>query len=282
MDKEKALDVAGKAIVILVILAITAFALKTFVLDASPQAGNTTAAPAPTMQPAPQAQSVLHADFNEGTSGKLLGIALQPAAMLVTSENAKEGKSVKLTATPGTAASNRAQLSTEWYPAPGQTVQYRLSFIIPTTYAHPDKWQTLASWSQVPDKTKNESWADVPSYGPPLSLRIGNTDGELNTYLNYGLQNDSFTRVIGKANVTRGEWNDLWIRVKWSLEGDGFVEATLNGQPLTSYSNDSFKAYGANLYNPSGNRFLIGINRDPTINTTMSIYYDDVDIATEN
>lgn len=79
--------------------------------------------------------------------------------------------------------------------------------------------------------------------------------------------------TIALTAVQKDEWIRLKYHIKWSLEGDGFMQAWINEEPFTDG-----RVLGSNMLNKASHYFKFGLYRNPTIPFTNSIYYDSVEI----
>jgi hypothetical protein len=155
-------------------------------------------------------------------------------------------------------------------------VCYGWSFYIDPASEEVDKWQLLGQWHDAPDPLLNEDWSGYIPMSPPLSVLYQN--GRLSLVLrSTELWGDG--KKIGSVAVNKGEWIDLTFRIRWSVYDDGFVSATVNGTPITGSAGNGWKAKGRNLRNKAGNFLRIGVYRDDSISTPLTVFYDDIRVA---
>jgi hypothetical protein len=63
------------------------------------------------------------------------------------------------------------------------------------------------------------------------------------------------------------------------MENDGFVEAWVDGQPITPFNGTDHKIYAPTVINRAGNYFRIGLYRDAAAGGKEVLYYDEVKIG---
>lgn len=191
----------------------------------------------------------------------------------------------------------RAELSRDYHDVAGTEVWYSWRFMIPEGYQDVTlkndetgvlNWQIIGQWHEqaIPG-------GDYVPQSPPISLQ----------YAYFDLQDPEYQRLIGTKDldnvigyeenmtdvsmlvlsyglefipvamtpITKGEWNDVVVHIKWSEESDGFIELMLNGASVTNG-----KMYGANMQNYLSHYLKIGLYRNPDIDPTNSVYFSDV------
>ena len=139
-----------------------------------------------------------------------------------------------------------------------------------------NKWQLFAQWHDQPDKENGMTWSTKPDTFPPISLRCQN----LNLYLQVNRPDINQWFVGPMIPIQPGRWVKLFFHIHWSTEKDGFVEAWMDGQPLTPYNGTDHKLYVPTLYNSAGNFLKIGNYRHNQIDGATSVDVDDIRIGT--
>ncbi len=155
-------------------------------------------------------------------------------------------------------------------------VYYGWSFYIDPASVDVDKWQLVGQWHDAPDPLLNEDWSGYIPTSPPLSVLYQN--GKLSLILR-STELWGPGKTIGSVAVNKGEWIDLTFQVYWSVTDEGWVSATVNGTPITGSAGNGFKARGRNLRNKAGNFLRIGVYRDESIATPLTVYYDDIRVG---
>ena len=164
---------------------------------------------------------------------------------------------------------------------PGAEHWYAISILIPEddSYVHEggDNFNIVTQWlhSSITEEEKS-----VGMGSPSILLEYRqNSNGTAGMILKYG---------VGKAGkesfptqIQKGVWIDWVFHIKWSLEDDGFVEAWKDGEPVTPWNGENYKVYKANMLNEEPYFYKIGIYRGHNIQTTNSVYYDEVKISSE-
>ncbi len=150
-------------------------------------------------------------------------------------------------------------------------VYYAWSMLIPSDYTESNDWQVTGQFHDQPDTSAGETWSTFPARSPPLAYNLKGNKVQLTTSLP-----DNIVRVISERVVEKDVWIDIITHVYWSTEDDGFVEAWINGEQMTSPDGTTTRYYHKNLYNKAGNYLQIGLYRSKSIETENSIYYDEI------
>lgn len=176
---------------------------------------------------------------------------------------------------------NRAELTWDNNDRPGSEGWYSWSFLIPSDYLdaeeNSDLWQIMGQWHDQPDRNQGETWADFPKRNPPLAFVYGLQEGVPSLrLLRATYPKGDERRIIATAPIDKGRWIDVVFHIGWSQQEDGFVEAWLDGQPLTLPGEDDHKVFGVNMWNAAPHYLKIGLYRNHEITTTNSVYFDEV------
>jgi hypothetical protein len=159
---------------------------------------------------------------------------------------------------------------------PGGEMWYGWSVLIPADYADPpgDQFQILAQWHHRPAEAAKTGARYSVSGPPPLTLHFTFYQGRHLLSLIGRPSPGAPRRTLGALPVRKGEWIDLVFHIRWSTGDDGFVEAWLNGRPLTPG-----KVHGPTLYKPVSNYLRLGLYRGKGIPTTNHVFIDEVRIG---
>lgn len=224
-------------------------------------------------------------DFERGDlSGWLVREAARDDSIQIVTDPIRRGRyAARFTVRPGDFVSkgNRAEVSWDNRDAPGSEGWYGWSFFLPKDYPdtewRPRLWQCLGQWHDQPNREKGETWATFPGHSPSIALYYVWKNGTSSLELWYGpLKNQA---IIARAPVEKGRWNDVVFHIGWSTGANGFVEAWLNGQPLTPKNGDTYKVGGANMWNDYPHFLKIGLYRNRDITTTNSVFFDEIRIG---
>ncbi|MFL6258076.1 MAG: polysaccharide lyase [Thermoanaerobaculia bacterium] len=159
----------------------------------------------------------------------------------------------------------------------GGEMWYGWSVLIPADYADPpgDQFQILAQWHhRPPETTKPGARQRDVSGPPPLTLHFTFYEGRHLLSLIGRPSPGAPRRTLGARPVHKGAWIDLVFHIRWSIGNDGFVEAWLDGRPLTPG-----KVHGPTLYKPVSNYLRLGLYRGKGIPTTNHVFVDEVRIG---
>lgn len=224
------------------------------------------------------------ADFGIGAWGK--ETARPDSAQIVTSPVRKGHYAVKFTLRPDDIAAkkNRAELTIkdkfiENFP-PSSEAWYSWSFLVPEDYtdAPSDKFQIMGQWHHRPPPGETFEYFERVygrGGGPPISINYGKKGNQTGIALTYGATSPLVSgRTVAIHQIEKGQWIDLVFHIRWSTGNDGFIEAWFNGEPWTQG-----KVYGPNMYNEVPNFLKIGLYREFGIETTNSVYFDEVKIG---
>ncbi len=224
-------------------------------------------------------------DFETGgLDGWIWDRPRQDAIQVVTQPVRKGRHAVRVTLAPGdrAASKERAELKIgdkeieRVHGSQGHEMWYGWSLLIPSDYADPpgDQFQILAQWHHRPPETaKPGAWAHVTG-PPPLTLHFTHYEGRHLLSLIGRPSPQAERRTLGALPVRKGAWIDLIFHIRWSTGADGFVEAWLDGKPLTQG-----KVYGATLYSPVSNYLRLGLYRGKGVPTTNHVFLDEVRVG---
>lgn len=200
---------------------------------------------------------------------------------IVASPARRGGGALMLTLHPKdrVAKRNRAEIKLFNREPLGSEGWYAWSVLIPEDYAdvaRAEQFQILGQWHDQPPEGK--AWKDYDSHTPMIAVKYTATEGKPRLEIMYGLD-DKNKGIVGRADITKGKWVDLVFHVKWSMQGDGFVEAWKDGQPITRGEGGGVRVSGPNMYNSAPPYLKLGLYRKDGIETVNSVYYDEVRIG---
>ncbi|MEQ8554276.1 MAG: heparin lyase I family protein [Cyclobacteriaceae bacterium] len=152
---------------------------------------------------------------------------------------------------------------------------YNYKIMIPRPLQTGSGRRLITQWHSQPLFSCREDWGyEGP---PPVSV---NVDGDV---IKMGMRwpVDSIVNggsPYGTFEIPYGEWFDVLIHIKWSLEYDGFIEMFVNGQPNTPYNGVDNKVYGKTLKNTGANYLKFGQYTNSPTEGTDTIYFDNLNI----
>lgn len=146
-------------------------------------------------------------------------------------------------------------------------------------------WQIMGQWHDTPKE------GTPAGQSPPLSVQLAYLDQSDPGYkraLKDAGSSPGFDKRWDKqpvfflsygappskaafAAATLGQWNTILIHVRWSQQDDGFVQMWINDIEVTKG-----KMTGRNMYNDLPNYFKLGLYRNPDLNLTQQVCYDDL------
>jgi hypothetical protein len=225
-------------------------------------------------------------DFESGgLQGWNLDITRRNPARVVTQPVRKGRYAVRIALAPGdlAAGKERAELKIgnreieRIRGRQGQEMWYGWSLLVPAGFSHPSggKFHIVGQWHHRPARPRRPGEPPQVSGPPPLALRLAAQNG-WNVFTLVGRDSPQApTRTLGSIPVRSGAWADLVLHIRWSAGSDGFVEAWLDGRPLTQG-----RRPGPTLYDPASNNYLrLGLYRGDGFRTTNHVYYDEVRIG---
>lgn len=221
----------------------------------------------------------VNGDFELGdfTAWRLEG-ARPTSILLVSDEDPRRGAhSAKLTLHPGdiVRSGNRVELVRADSGRYDQTHMYGWSIKIPLDYVEEPYWQALCQFHSQPDFAAGEDWNTYPEHKPPISILYSQSRCRLIYHDAAQTQHE-----IGAFPIDKGAWSDVFFQIRWSMEGDGYIEMYADNRPVTAFNGTDHKFYGSNMYNETGNYLKVGLYRDKRAEAVNSVYVDDAYIET--
>lgn len=189
------------------------------------------------------------------------------------------------------AGKNRTELNIAYGTKPRtdawRDTWYSWSFLVPVDYYDDydnPRFQIMGQFHAVPDFERGEDWGNFHSTGgstpPMISIRYGYDEKGSGFGLFYGLKTGGrHERMIAKRRLVKGKWYDVMMHIAWSRTDEGYVEAWINGEPITPWNGRDHKYYGANMYNDVPPILKLGLYRGPGFTKVNSVYYDEVHIG---
>ncbi len=171
----------------------------------------------------------------------------------------------------------RAEISIDYPYQSGDTVEYHWRFMIPSNFQSDstgislkNRWWLMGQWHDQPDRSRGENWDNYPSHSPSIAFGYGINQGQDVLSLNYGAPQPAPIRLVP---FERNKWQDVRVKIHWSLENDGFISVFFNNskEPVAF-------AKGRNMYNNFQHYFKIGMYRHPEIKGDSWFFLDDVRI----
>lgn len=212
-------------------------------------------------------------------------------AMKIVTSPVKSGKyAIQMTVEPGDGHNNadllikkeRSELKRFGFgneATLGAEQWYAVSILIPEddNYVHPggSSFNTVTQWLHS-EITREEKIAKLGSPSISLSYHPAATK---KMSLSYGVGKAG--KDIFSVPMQKGVWMDWIFHIKWSTKSDGFLAAWKDGKPVTPFNGEDYKVYRANMLNEEPYSYKIGIYRGHDVQTTNSIYYDDIKISSE-
>lgn len=151
-------------------------------------------------------------------------------------------------------------------------IYYGWSVKIPEDYVESSDWQVIGQFHDQPDYENGETWDNYPANSPPVSLTYKNEKIGLTVNIPYG----NGSEVISERSIIKGQWTDIILRIYWSTNSNGYIEAWINNIPMTDNSGTITRYNFRNLYNNSGNYLKIGLYRSNDIKTKNIVYFDEI------
>jgi hypothetical protein len=235
-------------------------------------------------------------DFESGGLEGWYWDRARPDSIRVVSQPVRKGRyAVGITLAPGdrAAGKERAELKLgdkeieRLRGRQGGEMWYAWSLFLPAGEAEPpgEPLQIVAQWHhrppQPPASEKSGKSTETvlglrPEVNgpPPLTLHLVSKAGQRSLVLFGRSAARGERRVLGERPARTGAWMDLLFHIRWSTGGDGFVEAWLDGQSLTSG-----RKLGATLYSPDSNYLRLGLYRGKGASTTNRVYLDEIRIG---
>ncbi|WP_224243036.1 polysaccharide lyase [Hyalangium gracile] len=209
------------------------------------------------------ASTVWRGDFETGnTSQWTRQQSVASDRLLVVSDVVREGRyalkaTVKKGDNPINASGNRNELLYLSRETPGLDYFYKWSTLFPQGYPSVNKWQVFAQWHQ--DGCCGSPPLEFYLVGEEMRLRVGGSSG----------------KILWRAPLKRGQWNDFVLHVKWSPNPKvGFVELYKDGQMVVP------RTMVATQFGNEKNYLKLGLYRDASITQTASVYHDGFTMGT--
>jgi hypothetical protein len=263
---------------------------------------------APAAESSREAKGETHFDFEGALEDWIAlggsGEAAHEEDITLSTEHARRGRSaVRFRVSPSSrvARGTRAELTFDAGQQEGETGRYAWSLLLPHDY--PDvwmedeegapNWQVMGQWHQQPDPGGGESWDRYPGRGesPPVAFTYYRLDEADPNYralredprmpavhgydpawrdesvlmLTYGTP----PLPVAVRAISKGAWIEVEIEIHWSTRSDGWVEAWIDGEPLTEG-----RVQGPNMWNPHPHYLKLGLYRNPDIAVEQVVYYD--------
>jgi Polysaccharide lyase len=140
----------------------------------------------------------------------------------------------------------------------GRTVTYRWSTRFPSGFRHVagSTWNLFAQWHETdPDGCHPNMAVQINAKGATPVLRLQSRGGRLDTRT----CEPEYTPSWDFTALRYDEWYDFALRVRWSADPAlGYVELSVNGQPLVTRKNTP------TLYRGQGVYFKQGFYRAPS------------------
>lgn len=177
------------------------------------------------------------------------------------------------------AGGNRAELKLYWNDGLGAVTWCAWSFLVPTDYIDepdPPGHQIMGQWHDRPPA--GVEWADYELHPPLIAVKYVERDGQIAFLITYGLEGIN-KKIVATQLIQKGQWIDLLFGIRWSTADDGYIEAWRDGQPITEFNGQDYKAYGRNMYNETPPYLKIGLYRAPGFTSTNSVYFDEVRVG---
>lgn len=100
-------------------------------------------------------------------------------------------------------------------------IYYGWSFKIPDNYIESSDWQVIGQFHDQPDYENGETWDNYPANSPPVSMTYKNEKIGLTVNIPYG----NGTEIISERSITKGQWTDIILRIYWTTNSNGYIEA---------------------------------------------------------
>lgn len=147
-----------------------------------------------------------------------------------------------------------------------ETVVYEWEVMIPRDFVHDapeNRWWNMVQWHDQPDLTLGETWADLPSASPPVSLHLKFYEDQFYFAPRYMHAEPPQEDLIA---VEPGEWIKLKFEIRWSQADDGYLKIWVNDlqSPHIHYT-------GPNMHNGYHHYLKLGMYRHPEIDTDNTI-----------
>jgi uncharacterized protein (TIGR03382 family) len=156
------------------------------------------------------------------------------------------------------ASGNRNELLHLSYEPSGSEYFYKWSTFFPSSFPRSSRWQIFAQWHHT--GLNGSPPLEFYIIDDVIHLRAGGVNG----------------KVVYRAPLQRGKWNDYVLHVKWSADPRvGFVELYHNGKLALP------KTKAATQFSGQRNYLKLGLYRDESITPEGVVFHDGFTIATK-
>lgn len=162
---------------------------------------------------------------------------------------------------------NRAECVYNINQKVGEEYYYLLKFMLDKNFKNSKEWQCFMQFHDQPEFDKGYDWLNFPQRTPPLFL----------TYINDKLRLVGNSYKSNKMKINKGQWYQAIIHMKNGYKKNGFIEVIIDGKSLTNG-----KVFTSTINNDQCNYFKFGIYRSRSIESTNTIYFDDIYIYRVN
>ncbi|MDI1483717.1 heparin lyase I family protein [Polyangium sp. y55x31] len=238
------------------------------------------------------------AKLEETWSGEAEGIPEN--FTLVSSPTRKGAGALKLRARKGDVANGgvRSELTWDNQDRAGSDAFYAWSIRLDPSFPDIDRvedaqgranWQVMGQWHDQPDCQKGQSWDDIETRGPAVSVNylwLSSADpkvqalmanGELATVVGFSdamLERPLFGLIVqdrlrAVTPIEKDQWIDVRIHHHWSRGADGRVQWFVNGQLVHTYE-------GSTMWSDASQYFKLGLYRNPEIVPDQVFFVDEV------
>lgn len=182
--------------------------------------------------------------------------------LAVISDNPRQGNfALRATVIQGddpiNASGNRNEVVKITNEAPGSEYWYSWSTQFPADFPSEPSWQLFTQWHQA--GCCGSPPLEFYVTGEQINLRVGGSEGE----------------VIWTTPLTRGQWSDFMMHVKWSDDPNvGFVELWYQGQQVLT------KRMMATQFDKTGQYLKMGLYRDEKIASVGELFHDNFVMGT--
>ena len=189
--------------------------------------------------------------------------SVSSSRLQVVSSPVREGRyALKTTVRKGddpiNASGNRNELLYLGYEPSGSEYFYKWSTLFPSSFPRSSRWQIFTQWHHT--GLNGSPPLEFYIIDDVIHLRAGGVNG----------------KVVYRAPLQRGQWNDYVMRVKWSSNPDvGFVELYHNGKLAMP------KTKAVTQFSGQRNYLKLGLYRDESITPEGVVFHDGFTVATK-
>lgn len=175
----------------------------------------------------------------------------------VISDGCQGNKGFEFTVFPDSynAGGERAEARWDNEDGEGAVVDYSWCFKVPSNYidSDPSNFQVMGQFHDACDTCGNS---------PPIAFYYGSTGFAQGVSLSVN------GTVRHTVFFTKGTWNRIKLEIKWGTGSNGYVRFWWNGVP-------QIQVDGKNMVDSNFHYYKAGLYRNPAINTTNKVIYDD-------